>query len=1120
MDVKQLFQMKIKDALIGLSLPLLLVGVSGAQVEIKQAAYQEARLEVAQATASPIPQPGANTSSQPNQPSGLIKQHEPLLRGLGVSTLFVILYLGILWKRPLWLLMLPGKFKIPQTQIELPLGVLLWLKYRPRVLDCWVTENLDTARSNFECRTTVKNRAIHIDIQVELGEKLINPLVSPCLEDIFKREACLLIVGDGGMGKTSLACQIGLRGMAEDVKQRLCPHRILPVLIEQELELKTFIAEVREQLPRTKGDLDYISEELLKALLRQRRILVIIDRLSEMSEITYEQIRKALSEFPVNALVITSRLETKDLGIANKTLLKPLPIEGTQLLEFVDAYLRQKGKRGIFQDTDEYLQACRRLSRLVMESDATPLLAKLYADLLIDKSSNGELLDEVPTNIPGLVLEYLNKLNGRIEQKKQRDFKNTFDEDAKVIAWECLRETYRSAAIPRREALVAIAAIPKQTEEITQKDPQARLQYLEDDLRLVQPDEKDHLRFALDPLAEYLAGLHLVKKYGANEESWQQFLDEAKNKPGNLEEIQGFLQAVRNCCGAASSDVKVLGQIIKVPDQIIKELGTLAGLDLDALEQEQQKRRIRRFISDLSEPALEDRLHAVEELSQLSADSESANLGLIRALKDSDPIVRSNAAKALGQAGRGVEAVVKGLLERLNDEDSEVRQATVVALGQLGVASEVVIQELLKCLNDEDSEVRQATVVALGQLGVASEVVVQELRERLNDENWEVHNSAGVALWQLGAMGATSDPIVQGLLKCLNEKDVGFAASRILVEVADSWATTRVLDTSELVVEKLLEKLNDEYARGREYVELLGKLGIASEPIVKGLLKQLDNNDEGVRWATARVLGQLGATSETVIHGLLEQLKNENSRVRQWAVRSLSKLRLAPELVVQGLKERLNDEDLAVCFLAAKALNDLGVFSEEVLKILLKCLNSDDAGVRRAAAEILCKLGNSSEAVMQGLLGRLNDEDEEVRLWTTGALINLGVTSESMVQELLSKIHHWEDDKLGFIILLEILGSLNTVPEVVMQALISKSVLSKLDEYIDNKYQRGNMFYTFAELLRNLSSNSPYFLLQLCVIPTNGKYSVDKYSLSRVATNIEEVSSASELTSSIYKLLT
>jgi hypothetical protein len=61
----------------------------------------------------------------------------------------------------------------------------------------------------------------------------------------------------------------------------------------------------------------------------------------------------------------------------------------------------------------------------------------------------------------------------------------------------------------------------------------------------------------LDPVAEYLAGRHIVRCYGADEGAWRAFLARADAMPGGLKAIRGFLLAVRDCCLAVKDEVPV-----------------------------------------------------------------------------------------------------------------------------------------------------------------------------------------------------------------------------------------------------------------------------------------------------------------------------------------------------------------------------------------------------------------------------------------------------------------------------------------------------------------------------------------------------------------------------------
>ena len=331
--------------------------------------------------------------------------------------------------------------------------------------------------------------------------------------------------------------------MLEDPSIRLCEqHLMLPVLMEQDVDTRVaqgksaFTETIRGHLRALINAEDPIPEELLLRLLRRRRILVIVDGFSELQDATRSEIRPTHPEFPANALVVTSRIEEKLDGVP-KTTIKPLRVQGTRLSSFMEAYLTQRGKRELFDDA-EYFEACRNLSLIVGERDITVLLAKLYAEQMIgakERTEDGNL----PENIPDLMLNYVNEINRKVEQNKVED--RTVHRIAKAIAWECLRTTYRPTPAKRDEVLASLAG---------ESNAGELLKYLEDRLRLIQTvgAGRNQIRFALDPLAEYLGGLHVVEHYGEREEWWRAFFTQADALAGTPQAIGGFLLAVRDCC--------------------------------------------------------------------------------------------------------------------------------------------------------------------------------------------------------------------------------------------------------------------------------------------------------------------------------------------------------------------------------------------------------------------------------------------------------------------------------------------------------------------------------------------------------------------------------------------
>ncbi|MBD0388113.1 MAG: HEAT repeat domain-containing protein, partial [Nostoc sp. C3-bin3] len=497
---------------------------------------------------------------------------------LGLFFYFVILPLlwGIIfWLRPLWLLKI-NKAIDPLISTELPSSItggfkitiqavihitfFAFFRYQNRVLDAWVAEYLEPTQAVFKKKDTVRSHITRVPIMVNVDDQAISNFTSQHLQPTFSRNpSYILICGEGGAGKTSLACQIAQWAMSSEKTERLCSHPMLPVLIEFETDLDVVISEqplirsISRQLNTLIGEAEPIPEELLKHLLRQRRVLVIVDRLSEMSEDTQKKIKFRDPDFPVNALIITSRIK-EVFNVEPKTTIEPQRLKSVSLSAFMDSYLKLQKKRNNFSDAD-YFDACRRLSLMVSQRNITVLLAKLYANQMIaTKDSEADQSLPVTDNIPDLMLNYLNELNRSVGEIGKLDDR-TVHRDMQVIAWNCLKETYQPRTAKRDAVLVSLG-----------NDAESHLEYIENRLRLVkivQPAQ-DKVQIVLDPLAEYLAGLYLLDYYGDDKQKWRNFLETADSMKA-LEPIKGFLLAVLDCCIAKGVDNKI-------PNFVIDEL--------------------------------------------------------------------------------------------------------------------------------------------------------------------------------------------------------------------------------------------------------------------------------------------------------------------------------------------------------------------------------------------------------------------------------------------------------------------------------------------------------------------------------------------------------------------
>jgi HEAT repeat protein len=527
----------------------------------------------------------------------------PYIASVAAYPPFVLGLWGIiLWIAPLSLLTLnqtlqPIEVKLPDalggTSLSLRTLLLLdWFQYRTRILDKWVDSHSATVRDSFAKRETVRSRTSYIPLAVETftegsdnGPVLVDPTPKSVREMFRPGKGCLVIYGEGGLGKTTLACEIGKWALWDQGKQ-LFLHKALPVLIEHDLQAPNlgqaaFLAEIKGQIQSAAGIAEPLDDEFLDRLLRSQRVLVIVDHLSEMTKATRDAIRPTDPQFPVNALVVTSRIN-EELSGASHVVIRPTRVEGNKISNFVDAYLRLRGKREILSD-DAYFSVCRRLSGIVGAQKVTALLAKMFAEVLIAEAGSrhpeGDLLQKLPKNVPELMISYLNELNQIAQAEAIQD--DVVRADLKRVAWECVRSTFQPRPISRARALQVLDG----------EKPEERLEYLEKRLQLVRKADVggERIEFTLDPVAEYLAALKACDDCSCDFILWETKIltpfaaaktqgkvagqGEAGDEP---DRGRGFRLALIECCRATKQD-HLNPADIQVLENVLERLNGLNG---------------------------------------------------------------------------------------------------------------------------------------------------------------------------------------------------------------------------------------------------------------------------------------------------------------------------------------------------------------------------------------------------------------------------------------------------------------------------------------------------------------------------------------------------------------
>ncbi|MFM7640063.1 MAG: hypothetical protein ACKO45_00670 [Cyanobium sp.] len=587
----------------------------------------------------------------------------------------------VLWKRPRWLLRLPDEGLLLPIGWEkvLPLGSRLFraLKYRDRVLDAWIRAHHGTISQRFGALATVEQRRHHLSLPVMVGQALVSDLTPERLRELGGAGGLVLISGEGGVGKTSLALRFAGWALAGTLTKR----PVVPVLVEADLQgEESLLSRVRSTLAGLvegaggEGVEPAPTLHLVRALLERKRLLVILDHFSELGDESRRRLLPTADDFPSAWAIVTSRRK-ESFGGKVVLHLEPQRLTADRLWPFFTDYLRLVQAEEAL-DFDLHERAVGRLREitagLVDERQAiTVLLAKLYIDVVLAerRGGGGSLL---PASVPALMLTYIRQINDAIEEERRQP-PQLVVRALQHLAQASEEALFRPRAVRREVALRALVracaerqGMGAEAGDQPPREGEPLLDYLMKRLLLVEEaSDGEDVRLALDPLADYLAALCWLRQldHGADG-AWDQFLAHTLPAAGSERAglAQGFLRALYDCASHAA-DPAVLG--LELERSLLARLAERASIDPERIAREREGRRLRRLIDDLAEPELAVRLQAIEELCRRRSADPRVTEALGRVLSNGQQDLEARQAAAVALAAHGGMASARALAAAL-----------------------------------------------------------------------------------------------------------------------------------------------------------------------------------------------------------------------------------------------------------------------------------------------------------------------------------------------------------------------------------------------------------------------------------------------------------------------